>query len=173
MRVSLIAVVAWVALAVVARAQPDFAGRWVLVGASSDSVGLAQTVSVDVTAVEARAPGRPNASIQVFSVSREIAGVVRTETHQIGIEGGIVGGVAGGSPTARPTVQTFGSVAWVDDCLVIYSERSSGTSDTGPTDTHTTTERWCMNAARQLVLAIRRTHSGEATTFATRVYRRQ
>ncbi len=156
----------------VAQTHPEFSGRWVLVGASGDSVDLAHTVAVHATTVDTDASGRPMAPyISALSVSREIDGAVPTETLRVGLQGG--GGVSGVSTAARPEVHNFWSVRWADDCLVIYVEHSSGTADSGPTDAHSRTEQWCMNAARQLVVAIRRTQSSKPPLNATRVYRRQ
>ncbi len=168
-------IVASVARAVgVAQTHPDFSGRWVLVGASGDSVDLAHTVAVHATIVDTDASGRPMAPyISALSVSREIEGVAQTETLKVGLQGGVVGGVSGVSTAARPEMHNFWSVRWADDCLVIHAESTSGTADSGPTDVHSRTEQWCMNAARQLVVAIRRAQSGKPPLNATRVYRRQ
>lgn len=163
-----------VALAVAdAQSHPDFLGRWVLVGSSGDSFDLARTLVVQAAPADADPSRRalpPN--LGALSVGREIDGVVHTTTLRVGLVGGVVGGVPAGVYD-RPAMQSVWSVRWVDDCLVSSAETTSGTDEAGRPNTHAVTERWCMNAARQVVVTIRRTQSGTEPRHATRVYSRQ
>lgn len=150
----------------VAQTHPDFSGRWVLVGASGDSVDLAHAIAVHAASVDANASGRPMTPfMSALSVSREIDRVVQTETLRVGLQGGSVG--------SGPQMHSFWSVRWTDDCLVIYAEQSSSTADSAKPGIHSRSEQWCLNAARQLVVTIRRTQSGKPPLNAIRVYRRQ
>ncbi len=157
-----------------AQTHPDFSGQWVLIGASGNSVDLAQTVAVQATTVDTDASGRPMAPYDsALLISREIDGVVQTEALKVGLQGGVVGGASEVSGPASPEVRSLWSVRWVDDCLVNYTESSSAPADSGPTVTRSRTEQWCMNAARQLVVTIRIAQSGMPPLNATRVYRKQ
>lgn len=153
----------------VTQTHADFSGRWVLVGSSGALVDVAHTLTIQLTTVDTDVSGRPMAPyISALSVSREIDGVVRTETLHVGIAGGFVGGVAPpASGAEHPKARNFRTVRWVDDCLVIdYADASQGGS-------RSHTEQWCMNAARRLVVTIRGTQSGSTPVAAIRVYRRQ
>jgi hypothetical protein len=157
--------------AAVAQAHPDFLGRWLLVGASGSTEALAQAITVQSTAVVIGTGGRAcGAGFAGLAVSREIDGVLRTETLAVGLQGGAVGGVAPPQTSgSQGSVNNFWSVRWVDDCLVSYAETSAASAD----GSHSRTEQWCMNAAHQLVVTVRGASAGHPSGAAIRVYKRQ
>jgi hypothetical protein len=158
----------------VAQTHPDLSGHWVLVGASGSPTEIAQTLTIQQTVVDKNASGGPMAPyVSALSVSRDVDGVVHTETLKVGMEGGVIGGVAPpvSATSERPEARSFWSVRWRDDCLIIYSESYSSITAAGQSMTRT--EQWCLNAAGHLVVTVRGSQPDNEATTAMRVYKKQ
>jgi hypothetical protein len=164
-----------VAATAAAQDKPDFSGRWILetsVGAGPD---VARSLTVRQPVVRTNAYGAPRLPFfKELSVERQFVTGVRTETYQIGVEGGMIGGVR---PADRGTArdvngsQTHFSVRWEDNRLVIDTGSYSGpTRDAGPYTEHT--EVWQLDAAGMLILSITERGSGIASTTKTLTYRK-
>src|SRR5712691_52367 len=90
-----------------------------------------------------------------LSVERQFVTGVRTETYQIGVEGGRVGVLPANRGTAADVnvSRTSFSVRWEDSRLVIDTGSYSGaTRESGPYTEHT--EVWRLDAAGLLILSI-------------------
>lgn len=172
MRVLLFAPLLCVSLAGVAQTQPDVAGRWVLIGSSGDPADLAESLDVQATTRTLDVHGRPMAPhVTGFTVRRVIGGATRTETLELA-QGGVIEGGGGLPSVTESDLRSFWSVRWADNCLVMFAESASSPGAGAANIVRTFTEQWCMNAAGHLVVAVRRTHSGQADIRAMRVYRR-
>ena len=164
-----------VAATVAAQDKPDFSGHWILETAAAADPAVARSLTVRQPVVRTNVYGAPMPPFfKELSVERQFVTGVRTETYQIGIEGGMVGAVR---PANRGTgrdvnvPQTRFSVRWEDDRLVIQSGSYSGpTRDAGPYTEHT--QVWQLDAAGRLILSTTDRGSDVASTTKTLTYRK-
>jgi hypothetical protein len=163
----------FVAASVAAQDTPDFSGQWNLETSADADPAVAQSLTVRQHAVRTNVYGDP---IPLFfkelTVERRFGNDVRTETYQIGIEGGVVGGV---SPPNRGidvnVSRTRFSVRWEDNRLVIDIGSYSGPSrEAGPFTEHT--EVWQLDATGMLILSMTDRGSGIPSTTKTLMYRK-
>jgi hypothetical protein len=164
-----------VAATVAAQDKPDFSGRWILESAAGAGPDVARSLRVRQPVVRTNVFGAPMPPFfKEISVERQFVTEVRTETYQIGVEGGTVsGGVSANRGTAQDAnfSQTRFSVRWEDNHLVIDTVSYSGpTREAGPYTEHT--EVWQLDAAGMLILSSTDRGSGIASTMKTLTYRK-
>jgi len=163
------------AATVTAQDQPDFSGRWVLEASAVAGPDVAQSLTVRQPIVRTNVHGAPIPPFfKELSVERQFVTGARTDTYQIGVEGGVVGGVApsnrGDAPGANAPQSRF-SVRWEDKRLVIESGRYSGsTREAGAYTEHT--EIWQLDGADTLILSVIDAGSGRGSTTKTLIYRK-
>jgi len=149
---------------------PDFSGHWVLESASQSAADIPQTLSVSQSLVRTNVRGEPmKPFFKEITVARGLQNGTRSETHQIGVEGGLVSGRADGTVDA---LRLHHRVVWEAQTLVIENG-----SYTGPTpESGEWTERrevWSLDPGGQLRLAIATRSSVDPARTVTLVYRRQ
>jgi hypothetical protein len=157
-----------------AQDKPDFSGRWILETSAGAGPDVARSLTVHQPVVRTNVYGAPTPPFfKELSVERQFGTDVRTETYQIGGQGGMVFGALPASRGTAPDVnasQTRFSVHWEDDRLVIDTGSYSGpTREAGPYTEHT--EVWRLDAAGMLVLSTTDRGSGIASTTKTVTYR--
>ena len=154
-----------VAATVVAQDKPDFSGRWILETSAGAGPDGARALTVRQPVVRTNVYGAPMPPFfKELSVDRQFGTDVRSETYQIGIEGGAIN-VGAALPHTR-----F-SVRWDDNRLVIDTGRYSGsTRESGPYTEHT--EVWQLDAAGRLIVSTTDRGSGIASTTKTLTYRK-
>jgi hypothetical protein len=110
-----------------------------------------------------------------LTVERSFKTGVRSETYQIGVEGGVVGGVdrtGRGSGPRGESPQTRFAVRWDGNSLVIETGNYSGaTRESGPYTEHT--EVWRFDAHGRLVITVTDRRSGTESTTGVLTYRRR
>jgi hypothetical protein len=158
-----------------AQDKPDFSGHWVLATSAGSGPDVAQSLTVRQPIVRTDVFGAPiEPYFKELTVEREVGSRVRTDTYQIGLEGGTVGAVASAGGGINPNAnrsQTRFSVRWEGDRLVIETASNSGpTSQAGPYTEHT--EVWQLNASGMLILSITDRGSGIGSTSITLAYRK-
>lgn len=80
-----------------AQDRPDFSGSWVL-ESGSPGPDVPQALSVSQSLVRANVRGEPMTPFfKDITITRSLPGGTRSETYQIGVEGGTVSGRAAGS----------------------------------------------------------------------------
>lgn len=80
---------------VAAQGKPDFSGHWILETPGGAGPDVAQLLTVRQPVVRTNVYGAPMPPFfKELSVERHFATDARTETYQIGVEGGVVGGVS-------------------------------------------------------------------------------
>ena len=133
-----------VAATAAAQDQPDFSGRWILETSAGAGPDVAQSLTVRQPVVRTNAFGAPMPPyFKELSVDREFVSGVRTETFQIGIEGGTIGATTTDVKVSR----TVFSVRWEDQRLVIDTGSYSGpTREAGPYTGHTEVAGWMPQA---------------------------
>jgi hypothetical protein len=164
-----------VAATVAAQDKPDFSGRWILKTSAGADPDVARSLTVHQTVVRTNVYGAPMPPFsKELSVERQFDTDVRTETYNIGVEGGAVGGVAPTNRGPAPDVNvshTRFSVRWEDNRLVIDTGSYSGPNrEAGPYSEHS--EIWQLDAAGMLILSITDRGSGIASTTKTLTYRK-
>jgi hypothetical protein len=164
----------FVAATVAAQDKPDFSGRWILESPADAGPDVARSLTVRQLVVRTNVYGAPMTPFfKELSVERQFGNDVRTETYQIGIEGGVVGVVSPNRATG-PDVnvpQTRFSVRWEENRLVIDIGSYSGpTRESGPYTEHT--EVWQLDATGMLILSMTDRGSGIASTTKTLTYRK-
>ncbi len=163
-----------VAATVTAQDKPDFSGRWILETSSRAGPDVARSLTVRQPVVRTNVYGAPMPQFfKELSVERQFVTDVRTETYQIGVEGGIVGGVLPANRGTAPAVnasRTRFSVRWEDNRLVIDTGSYSGrTREAGPYTEHV--EVWQLDVVDRLIVSITDRGSGIASTTKTLTYR--
>jgi hypothetical protein len=163
-----------IAATVAAQDKPDFSGRWILETSAGAGPDVARSLTVRQSIVRTNVYGAPmEPFFKDLTVERELVSEVRTDTYQIGLEGGVVGGIPANRETA-PGVnvsQTRFSVRWEGNRLVIDTGSSSGpTREAGPYTEHT--EVWQLEAGGMLILSITDRGSGIPSTMKTLTYRK-
>jgi hypothetical protein len=106
-----------------------------------------------------------------ITIERHFVDDIRTDTYQIGVEGGVVGGVSHGVAPNAPVPQTRFSVHWDSDRLVMETGNYSGpTREAGPYAERV--EIWQLDSKAKLRVMTTDRGSGIATTTTTTRYRR-
>jgi hypothetical protein len=154
--------------------KPDFSGRWILERPADAGPDVPRSLTVRQPVVRTNVYGAPMPPFfKELSVERQFVTDVRTETYQIGVEGGTVYGLPanrGTAPDVNPS-QTRFSVRWEDNRLVIDTGSYSGpTREAGPYTEHT--EVWQLDAAGMLILTITDRGSGITSTTKALTYRK-
>ena|ERR1700730_3670093 len=134
-----------------AQDMPDFSGHWVLESGSQATADIPQTLSVNQSLVRTNVRGEPmKPFFRDITVARELQSGTRSETYQIGVEGGLISGRADGGVDA---LRRHHRVVWDAQTLVIENS-----SYTGPTpESGEWTERrevWSLDPGGQLRLRI-------------------
>ena len=112
------------AAAVTVQDQPDFSGRWILVGASRGD-DTARVLVVRQTVARTNVRGEPMTPFfKDITIEREFASATRSETHAIGIVGGFVSGTVGYGTPASP--RGHHAVKWDANALVFESATYTG-----------------------------------------------
>ena len=166
----LIALIALATVGVVAQAEPDFSGRWILTTPQQSKTDTPLALSVRQTLVRTTVRGD---TVEPFfrdiTIERRFETGSESATHLIGVPGGTVSGLrAGGSPPA-PT--TYHAVKWDGNALVFESGSYTGRYP----ETGTWAERreiWSLEGDGRLRVAITRRSSGNGSTAVTLQYRR-
>ena len=164
-----------VAAAVAVQDKPDFSGHWVLAPSPGSGPDVARSLTVRQSIARTNVYGAPiEPFFKDLTVEREFVSDVRTDTYQIGVEGGTVGGMV---PAGRETgssaniSQTRFSVHWEGNRLVIETGSYSGpTRDAGPYTEHT--EVWQLDDAGILILSVTDRGSGIESKTKTLTYRK-
>ena len=162
-----------VAGTVAAQDKPDFSGRWILETSAGPGPDGARALTVRQAVARPNVYGAPMPPFfKELSVDRQFGTDVRTETYQIGVEGGMVSGISPANRGIAPEFsQTRFSVRWDDNRLVIDTGIYSGrTRDAGPYTEHT--EMWQLDAAGKLIVSTTDRRSGIASTTKTLTYRK-
>jgi hypothetical protein len=156
--------------------RPDFSGHWILVNPRDSASDIAQALTVRQSIVRTTARGTPMKSfLKDLTVERSFTTGLRSETYQIGIEGGVVGGIdrtgRGSSPTGE-SPQTRFAVRWAGNSLVIETGNYSGTTrESGPYTEHA--EVWRFDARGRLVITATDRSSAAERTTRVLTYRRR
>ena len=149
-----------------AQEKPDFTGRWVLVTSTDGATNVASAMSVrqwfEHTASVRGVPiGLPN-----IEIDRQFQTGVRSESHQIGVEGGMTTVSAG---VNVPRVRTRYAVKWDGDRLVVETGRYSGpTQESGRYSEHD--EVWSLDKKGRLVLTVTDRGSGTEPRTTQLIY---
>src|SRR3982074_1490403 len=122
------------AAAAAGQTQPDFSGRWVLVDPVDATTNIPRILIVQQPIVRTNVYGAPMAPAFLrITIERHFVDDIRTDTYQIGVEGGVVVGVSHGVAPKAPVPQTRFSVHWDSDRLVMETGNYSGpTREAGP-----------------------------------------
>ncbi len=148
----------------------DFTGRWILVGSPSASADTPRALSVRQSLTTTNVRGEPmKPFFKDITIEREVEGSTRTETHQIGVEGGVVGGTSG---TAESRLERHEWVGWDANTLVFRSGSYTGQRP----ETGVWTERreeWSLDSGGRLHVAITTRSSADAPTTVAVVYHRE
>ncbi len=156
--------------------KPDFSGRWVLVNSTGSAPDVPLALKVRQTIVTKTVRGDPmEPFFKDLVVVRQFKSGARSESYQIGIEGGVVGGVdrtgRGSGPNGQ-VPRTYFAVRWAGNSLVIDTGSYSGaTKESGPYTEHT--EVWQLDARGRLVMTVTDRRSGVEPTTRTLTYRRR
>ena len=117
------------ASAAAGRTQPDFSGRWVLVDPVDATTNIPRTLIVQQPIVRTNVFGAPMPpAFLSITIERHFVDDIRTDTYQLGVEGGMVGGVSPGVTPNAPVPQTRFSVHWDSDRLVMETGNYSGST---------------------------------------------
>jgi hypothetical protein len=150
-------------------AEPDFSGRWRLVGAEGPEAAATELVveqSITRTTVRGE-PMRPYYS--ALRVERHFDDGVRTATHQIGLAGGSVGGVVAGEAADAPKTRSSFSVVWQNRTLLIRRE-SRVEREYVMQSYASHEEAWSMDSAGRLVIVTVVSTSDAAAKQSTATY---
>jgi hypothetical protein len=153
-----------------AQDMPDFSGHWVLKSGSQTTADVPQTLSVKQPLVRTNVRGEPmKPFFRDITVARGLQNGTRSETYQIGVEGGLISGRADGGVDAQ---RRHHRVVWEEQTLVI--ENSSYTGPTPESGEWTARrEVWSLDPGGQLRLRITTRSSVDPARTVTLVYRRQ
>jgi hypothetical protein len=159
-----------VATQLAAQDKPDFSGSWVLESGAPSAGDIPQGLSVSQSLARTNVRGEPmKPFFKDITVTRAFESGTRSETYQIGVEGGIGSFRADGSSNG-PRIHH--RVVWEEQALII--ERGSYT---GPTpESGEWTERrevWLLDSGGRLRLAITTRSSVADSRTVILVYRRQ
>jgi hypothetical protein len=160
------------ASAAAGQTQPDFSGRWVLVDPVDATTNIPRTLIVQQPIVRTNVFGAfmPPAFLRI-TIERQFVDDIRTDTYQIGLEGGVVRGVMPGVFPNAP-VETRFSVRWESDRLVMETGNYSGsTREAGPYTERV--EIWQLDSKGALRVMTTDRGSAIATTTTTTTYRRE
>jgi hypothetical protein len=152
----------------------DFSGRWERVAATGSTAEMAETLLVrEVEAVAEGPPGR-RLRLPVLRVERHLGDTVRTDTWQVGIEGGFVGGVSPrlpGEQRPRTSSQTRYSVRWDDHRLVAFDGAYTTTGDRE--SYRERTETWELDPSSALLVTVVAGETGQPPVTSTQTYRKR
>jgi oligogalacturonide lyase len=157
------------------QSRPDFSGNWTLTSPIDAPASIARELIVRQW-VERRTSvkGVPVESIHV-TIQRQSKTGLRSDSYEIGLQGGIVGGV---EPTGRgsgplgESPQTRFSTTWDNHRLVIETSGYSGSSrESGPYSARK--EVWSLDTDDVLVLRVSEAFSGAEPVATTLTYRRR
>jgi hypothetical protein len=156
-----------VAVVVAAQEKPDFSGSWVLQDPPQPSADIPRLLTIRQPLRRTTARGEPMPPVFLdLTVEKHFEDEVRTDTYQIGSEGGTgTFGVFGGSRSSSRF-----SVRWDGDRLRMET-KSYPTSDTSVYTEHD--EVWWLDEQGKLLITVvdRRSDSDAATRTLT--YQRQ
>jgi len=108
------------------------------------------TVQQPVSRTTALGAPMPPAFLRL-TVERGYASGPKTQTYNLGVEGGTVGGLVGRGPNGPGSFQSRFSVHWDGDALVMWSANYSA-SQAAPDTEHV--ETWKLDAADRLVVTV-------------------
>ena len=150
--------------------KPDFSGRWILVSADPPGPDIPRAMTVRQQLVRTNVRGEPMTPFyKTIAIDRDLESGMRSETHEIGIQGGVVGGVVGDDSSSRP--HGLHAVKWDGTVLVFETGTYSGeTSQSGPWAERR--EEWSLEPDGRLRVAITTRGSADAARTVTLVYRR-
>jgi hypothetical protein len=154
------------------QSQPDFSGRWVLVRAEPASLQAAGTLIATQPVERTNVHGAPIAPVFLtITIERQFVDRSRTDTYNIGVEGGLVGGIAAGHDPQANVPQTRFVVRWQDNRLVMDTGSYAGSSrEAGPYTERT--ETWQLDDAGLLTVTIVDRRTGGEPTTSRATYRR-
>jgi hypothetical protein len=149
---------------------PDFSGRWVLESASPTASDVPQALSVRQSLVRTNVRGEPMTPFfKDITIEREVDGLKRSETSDIGVAGGVVRGRVGEGNASGP--QQHHSVRWDGNTLIL--ERGSYTGERRETGVWSERrEEWSLGADNRLHIVITSRSASEAPSTDAIVYRR-
>ena len=164
----------FVAATVAAQDKPDFSGRWILETSAGAGPDVARSLTVRQPVVRTNVYGAPMPPFfKELSVERQFGNDLRTETFQIGIEGGVKAVFPPNRGTASDVnvPESRFSVRWEDNRLVIdIGSYSAPTREAGPYTEHT--EVWQLDATGMLVVSLTDRGSSIVSTTKTVTYRK-
>jgi hypothetical protein len=152
-----------------AQDKPDFSGSWIL-ESGARGADIPRTLSVSQSLVRTNVRAEPmKPFFKDIAVTRVLTSGTRSDTYQIGVEGGTVSGRADGSVNAP---RTHHRVAWEEQALVIESGSYTGQAlESG--DWTERREVWSLDSGVRLRLAITTRSSVDAPRTVILMYRRQ
>jgi hypothetical protein len=152
-----------------AQDQPDFSGRWVLASELQSDLESPHALSVNQLLVRTNGRGEPMMPFfKEITVVRELKDSTRSETLQIGVEGGEIGGLPGRGIVSRARF----AVRWEGRALVLERGTYSGPSpETG--EWSEWRDVWSLDLEGRLRVSTTRRSSVDEARTTTLVYRRQ
>jgi hypothetical protein len=164
-----------IAAGAAAQDRPDFSGHWVLADPSDFASTIARELTVHQSIVHQSVRGDAiEPFFKTLTVERRLPSGLRSESYEMGTEGGTVGGVDPSGRESGPndkSPQTRVSVKWDGDRLVIETGSDSGrTRDSGPYTEHD--EVWSLDAQGQLLITVTDRGSAVRSSTSNFTYRR-
>jgi hypothetical protein len=149
--------------------KPDFLGQWVLVNPTVSAANVPQELTVHESIERRSVRGATiDPPLITLTIERQTTSGTRSQTYNVGTEGGIVVGVTNGQST-RPRF----SVKWDGDRLVIIViERGSS----GSTDSRSDVERqevWSLDGQDRLFIVVTERGSGVGPRTSSFTYQRR
>jgi hypothetical protein len=150
--------------------QPDFSGRWVLVGASQTGPEIPRALSVRQEITQTNVRGEPMTPFYSgIAIDREYENGTRSATYAIGVIGGVVSGTAkGGGP---PAAKGHHAAKWDRRDLVFESGSYTGET-AGRGEWSERREVWSLQLDGRLRISITTSGSDAPSTLVTLTYRR-
>jgi hypothetical protein len=161
-----------IATQVAAQDKPDFSGHWVLESGSQSAADVPEALEVSQSLVRTNVYGQPMPPFfKDITVVRAFENGARSETYQIGVEGGTVsGGTA--ERADQPRSQYHYHVAWESETLVMEFGSYTGPAPESGQWTERR-EEWLLDPGGRLRVAITTRSSSAASSTVTQVYRRR